>query len=468
LTEVLRIPVDQELGVRLRWLITLRWLALGFGVVVIVVANTWLGGVLPMRELGIVLIAIAAYNALFWVLARRLTSPAAPYESHTSLLYAQLIIDLLALTVLLHFSGGLENPFYIFYVILVVIGSILATKRASFIYAGLAALLWTGLLLLEAAGVIPHHNLAGFRLPTRYREPAHIVANAFVLSAASFGVAYLSSSIIARLRERERQLYEANASCEIRAGELAELNARLQELDRTRSLFIRLVTHELRAPVAAIQSYLRLYLDGYVPQARLREIVIKAEQRARDQLDLISDLLDMARLQGDGDKVKAVPVDVCAVLRDVVDMLQARIDDKRLRLSVETPADSPCVMADPEHIKQVWTNLISNAVKYTPEDGQITVSLQECDNVVCGAVTDTGIGIAPDDLQRIFEAFYRTEAAKAMSHHGTGLGLSIVKGITERYGGRVWVESEVGKGSTFAFELPTIKAPAARQEAETA
>jgi signal transduction histidine kinase len=466
LTEILRIPVDQELGVRVRWLITLRWMAVGLALVAVVVANVWLGGTLPMEALWNALIAIAVYNALLWVLVHRMTSPTAPYESHASILHAQLVIDLLALTVLLHFSGGLENPFSTFYVILVVIGSILATKRASFFYAGLATLLWMGLLLLEATGVIPHYNLAGFRLPVRYREPIHIAASAIVLAGANSSVAYLTSSIIERLREGERQLYQANTSCEMRAEELAKLNARLQDLDRTRSLFIRLVTHELRAPVAAIQSYLRLYLDGYVPQDRLREIIAKAEQRARDQLDLIGDLLDLAHVQEDGDKIKAVPVDICALLSDVVDLMQARIDAKRLRFSVEVPPGSPCVMADPEHIKQVWTNLISNAVKYTPEDGQVTVCLKQQDNTVCGMVTDTGIGIAPDDLEHIFEAFYRTEKAKAMARHGTGLGLSIVKGIAERYGGRVWVESEEGKGSTFAFELPTTAPPPVRQTAK--
>jgi len=466
LTEILRIPVDQELGVRVRWLITLRWMALGLALVVVVVANVWLSGALPTNALWSALIAIAAYNAVFWVLVHRMTSPAAPYESSASILHAQLIIDLVAITVLLHFSGGLENPFSTFYVILVVIGSILATKRASFFYAGLATLLWAGLLLLEATGVIPHHNLAGFRLPVRYRESIHIVTSAIVLAGANFGVAYLTSSIIERLREGERQLYRANASCELRAEELARLNVRLQELDRTRSLFIRLVTHELRAPVAAIQSYLRLYLDGYVPQDRLQEIIAKAEQRARDQLDLIGDLLDLARVQDDGNRTKAVSVNVRALLNDVIDLMQARIDAKRLRFSVEASPDCPCVMADPEHIKQMWTNLISNAVKYTPEGGQVTVRLKQQDNTVCGMVTDTGIGIAPDDVEHIFDAFYRTEKAKAMARQGTGLGLSIIKGIAERYGGRVWVESEEGKGSTFGFELPATALPPAQRTAK--
>jgi len=112
------------------------------------------------------------------------------------------------------------------------------------------------------------------------------------------------------------------------------------------------------------------------------------------------------------------------------------------------------VLANVEHVRQVWTNLISNAIKYTPDGGKVMVSLKEEDGKIRGAVQDTGIGIAPEEQERIFEDFYRTEAAKAMAHHSTGLGLSIVKGIMERYGGRIWLTSKVGEGSTFFFELP--------------
>ncbi len=134
-----------------------------------------------------------------------------------------------------------------------------------------------GKAVLEAIGAIPHYNLSGFRLPIRYQEVTHIVSESLVLGIANFGVAYLSSNIAQRLHEGERRLYQANASCELRAAELSELNRRLQQLDQDRSLFMRLVTHELRAPVAAIQSYLRLILEGYVPAERVHEIVAKSE-----------------------------------------------------------------------------------------------------------------------------------------------------------------------------------------------
>ncbi len=482
LTEILRIPVDRELGERVRWLITVRWLVLALTLVVVLVADYWLGHVLPLGAIWVVLSLIAAYNLVFWIFTHRLTSRSASYETHAILLHMQILADLLSLTALLHFTGGLENPFVAYYVLLVVVGSILTSRPASFIYAALASLLWVGLLLLEAGGILPHHNLAGYRLATRYLQPIHIVSNALMLVGLNFGAAYFSSSIITRLREGERQLYEANSSCEIRAdelsrlnerlreeerqlyeanksceiraGELVELNERLRELDRSRSLFIRLVTHELRAPVAAIQSYLRLILDGYVPEERTREIIGKAEQRARDQLDLISDLLDLARAQGPKETAPPVKVDAAAILHDVVDLQQANAQDKSLTLTVDVAPDVPQVMASQEHVKQVWMNLISNAIKYTPPGGQVTITLKPEDGMVRGIVRDTGIGMSAEEATHIFETFYRTEAAKAMSHQGTGLGLSIVQGIVQRYGGRIWLESQVGVGSTFYFELP--------------
>lgn len=456
MSEILRIPVDRELGERVRWLIQVRWLALLFAIGLVLVVNRWLSINLPLTAIWIVLGIVLTYNFVFWIIVHRLTSRTVPFVKHAILLHMQIVADLVALTAILHFSGGLENPFFAYYVLLVVMGSILSTRRASFIYALVASVLWVGLLLAESGGLLPHYNLVGYRLPTRYTQPEHIISVSFVLVSLNFAVAFFSSGIISRLREGERQLFDADRSCEIRAGELAQLNERLRELDRSRSLFIRLVTHELRAPVAAIQSYLRLILDGYVPAERLKEIVTRAEQRARDQLDLIGDLLDLARAQDPKEITPPSSVDITAILRDVIDLMQVRAQDKKLQLDVRVSRDVPPVLSNPEQVKQVWINLISNAIKYTPEGGLVNVILEKVGNMVRGTVRDTGIGMTPEEQTRIFEPFYRTETAKATSPQGTGLGLSIVKGIVDRYGGRIWVESVKEKGSTFRFELPQV------------
>jgi signal transduction histidine kinase len=452
-SEILHIPVDRELSERVRWLIKVRWLALLFAVGIVLIAYRRLSGYLPFTAIWIVLGVIGIYNFGFWVIVQRYMKRNVSLARPSILLHMQIIADLVALTVILHYTGGLENPFYAYYILLVVVGSILSTRRASFVYAVIASSLWVGLLLLEAIGLVPHYNLVGYRLPTRYSQPEQIISVSFVLISLNLAVAFFSSGIINRLREGERQLFDADRSCEIRAGELVRLNERLREMDRSRSFFIRLVTHELRAPVAAIQSYLRLILDGYVPSERLKEIVTRAEQRARDQLDLIGDLLDLARAQDPKESTPPIPVDMMAILKDVLDMIQVRAQEKKLVLNAKIN-EVPQVLANPEQVKQLWINLISNGIKYTQEGGSINIILETAANFVRGTVRDTGIGMSLEEQTHIFEPFYRTETAKATSPQGTGLGLSIVKGILDRYNGHIWVESAKDQGSTFTFELP--------------
>ncbi len=454
MTDLLRIPVNRALSERVRWMITLRWLVLMLAAGLILAANRWLGGVLPTGPIWGTVAALAVINGALWIIVHRLVSPEGPYHVHAWLLHMQIIVDLVALTVLLHFSGGLENPLATYYVLLVAMSSLLVTPRASIFYAVCASVLWVGLLVGEATGLLPHYNLVGFRLPARYHEVGHVISESLVLVTANLGVSLLAASITTRLREGESQLYEANASCELRADELARLNERLRELDRSRLLFTRMVTHELRAPIAAIQSYLRLILDGYVPPERTLEIVGKAEQRARDQIELIGDLLDLAHLGDPKAEKQPGPCDAGATLMDVLDLLQPRAQAKRLRVHCEVAPALPPAALHCDHVRQVWLNLVANAIQYTPEGGEIIASLCQEGDWLAGSVRDTGIGIAPEEQGRVWDEFYRTEAAKAMSRQGTGLGLAIFRRAVERYGGEVELVSAVGEGSTFRFTLP--------------
>ena len=437
-------------------LIQVRWIFVAGALIVISIGNMLFPGSLPMPIPILLVAAIAGCNGLFMWYAHRLAARPTTDSNHRYVTFAnvQITLDLVALTLLLHFTGGIENPFYLLYIVYVTAASILLSRRVSFLYASLAAILFTVLVLAEYSGWIPHIHLEGFVSPQRYQRGLYVVGVLFSSSGTLFICAYLASSIAEMVKRREQELLEANSSCEVRAGELARLNARLAELDKARSQFTRLVTHELRAPVAAIQSYLRLILDGYVPPDKQREIIEKSERRALEQLALISDLLDLARLQEKREEEPPALLDVADILRGVADLMQARAEDKDLLFSVEIEPDVPKVLARPEQIKRLWSNLISNAIKYTEPGGIVVVDLTQNPNFVVGIVRDTGIGMTPEQIAHLFEEFYRTEEAKAMERQGTGLGLSIVKRIVEAYGGRIWVESEKGKGSKFSFALP--------------
>ena len=237
-------------------------------------------------------------------------------------------------------------------------------------------------------------------------------------------------------------------------GAIAIQNARayraLEELDRAKSSFVLSVTHELRSPLSAIKSMFGVMLDGYVGDISetCANFVQRAEKRVTFLLNLVSDLLDLAsgkaELEDDGGRAK-----MGEVMKKALDATYGRALGKEVQVETHMPSEALSVRMSDEHLERVLTNLIDNAVKYTEPKGQVTVRVEEEDDRVRVDVADTGIGIAQEDLGRVFDEFYRTANAKEVEREGTGLGLAIVKRIVERSGGRISVESEQGKGTTF-------------------
>ena len=255
------------------------------------------------------------------------------------------------------------------------------------------------------------------------------------------------------------------------ADELTRARAELERLGEARRQLMLGVAHELRAPVAAVQSYINLILAGYVTPDELRPTLFRVQERLHEVLDLTSDLLYLARLRQDEEQTQKVTElqDVAAILQKVCDLFHQQARDRGQKLQVEI-LDNPFIVADRYHLEQIWTNLLSNAIKYTPAGGRIEVTLQAENDSIIGTVKDSGIGIADEDQSRLFEDFYRTDEAKVSGEIGTGLGLTIVKQVVESYGGEIHFSSRMGKGSCFAFILPKEaalrEAPVLRSEQE--
>lgn len=278
--------------------------------------------------------------------------------------------------------------------------------------------------------------------------------------------------------ELNELLRAANAECRARRDDLERLNAELAlanrkliELEDVRAQFTLLTTHELRAPVAAIQSYLKLILEGYVPQPKVRETLEKAERRAMEQLALIADLLELGRIGSADARGLVQPVQVEALLREQLELLAASARERGITLETHIGDELSPVRANPDQVRSLWNNLVSNAIKYNRDGGRVTVTLVQQNQRLVGSVADSGIGIPQEAMTRLFSEFFRAENAKAQSRMGTGLGLSIVKEIIERSGGQITVESEIDKGTTFHFWLPVVQAsqpPAAQAEPESA
>jgi two-component system sensor histidine kinase/response regulator len=264
--------------------------------------------------------------------------------------------------------------------------------------------------------------------------------------------------------ERRRLSLDAKrlAVCEAEARDLAHAKEELERLDRMKSAFMLTVAHELRAPVAAIQGYLRLILEGYAEPQKQHDMLARADQRASELLALIEDLVSLARVKDVAPMEKRTLVPVQDVLGEVAELMKVEADKKSIAFSVHSDGDA-VVSANRDHIRQLWMNLISNAIRYTPNGGSVSATLTVEDQTAIGSVEDTGIGIAPEDLPKIFDEFYRTRTAKEMVNGGTGLGLAIVKRIAETYGGQITAASEVGKGSRFEFRLPLAQETPAAQ-----
>jgi two-component system sensor histidine kinase/response regulator len=237
------------------------------------------------------------------------------------------------------------------------------------------------------------------------------------------------------------------------AAELTRAKEELERLDRFKTTFMLTVAHELRAPLTALQSFLIAIQQGYIPPDQQEQILQRAVERAQELLDMVNDLLKLAAIKGE-EMGKRELLSLAEVLEKVFALLKVQADAKGVTCTLEI-RQRPMVKAHLDQMTQLWTNLISNAIRYTPPDGQITIILEERDGWATGVVQDTGIGIAPEDQDRIFEEFYRTPQAKEIEPHGTGLGLPLVKRIVDGHGGTIEVKSELGRGSQFTFRLPT-------------
>ncbi len=249
-------------------------------------------------------------------------------------------------------------------------------------------------------------------------------------------------------------------------AEVKDKNAALERLNHLKSQFLATVTHELRTPLHSIISYGALLLEGFVEgglTAEQEEHIQFMVRRAEDLSRLVDDMLDLSKIEADRLEVKVEPMALEPSLMEVVNQLKPMANNKGLRLALEMDGALPLVLADSQRLRQVVINMVSNALKFT-EKGGITIqcSLLERYDMLRIAVSDTGIGISPAALDYIFEAFRQADGSTTRRFGGTGLGLTIARKLIELQGGEVFVESTVGRGSTFSFTLPVASAARVR------
>jgi len=244
------------------------------------------------------------------------------------------------------------------------------------------------------------------------------------------------------------------------AGEFNRMAKKLKELDQMKDDFVSSVSHELRSPLTSIKGYVDFILRGKAGplNEKLVEYLTIVKNNTSRLGTFINDILDLAKIEARRFELGREAVELPPLVEEMVTFFRPQAEESKIELEAVVPSGLSLVSADSDKLRQVFTNLLSNAFKFTPEGGKVTIEARnsKSGNFVEIAVKDTGIGIAKEDLQRIFDKFQQMKpsGSKAKKVKGTGLGLAIVKGIVEAHGGKIWVESELNKGSNFIFTLP--------------
>jgi len=642
------VQVEEDLSGRAAWQLQLRWFA---SIGILEIRLRWLAGIgvlvatwfatsmlnvplspWPLYAIGL---CILAYNAVLWFyLGRQFEYPSrirsSGYDYGAVLRYywreleqegfseasrfdrfikVQTSLDWLAMILLVHFSGGVQSPLLIFFVFHLIIASVLLSRRASYLFATVAALAVGVVGILEFMGIIPHMSLepGGDAL---YQNGLYVLAVLVFFSVSLYIVVFLTTSLTASLRQRDEQLLdvqqrlsaayeriqalykvtrtvgstldlgevlgliaqsaaadmEANACSIMRVDESGQTvdtvatygfsaehlveraialresgyiyetfssgeptviaraadtlvqypadlraegihsllcvplilrgrtegvvcvystrpghfeqadaeflsalansgaaaieNARtyqaLEAADRAKSDFVRMVTHEFRSPLSAVQSMLRLIEQGFVGPVteKQQDLIERSQRRIALLLDLVKDLLEMAAGKMEMLAGERTEVDLGAVIVKIADSMQGSVAVKGLDFAVEIRGEPLSLVGFEDGLERLVMNLVSNAIKYTPSGGVVRIRAWREDGWIELEVADSGIGIPEEALPRIFSEFYRAKNARALDVEGTGLGLVIAKDVVEEHGGRMSVQSTVGEGSTFHVTLP--------------
>ncbi len=432
-----------SLAQRAQWLIRLRWVAIAALGCATFGASEFMGVSLRSGVLYVVASVLLVYNlALRQLLAYRTREGREPSETRIGgIVTFQISADLFILATILHFSGGIENPFLFFFAFHMIIASILRSKRQSYLQATLAVVLFGGLVVLEAIGGLKHYSLEGFAGHELYRDWTFVFGTLFVFTVTLYLIVYMTTSISEQLRHHQESLEQANVQ--------------LQEKDQLKNEYVLRVTHDIKGHLSAVLSCLDIVAGEVLGSLneKQKDFIGRAHRRTTKCLEFITALLTLTRMKLTGRlDLEAFSLKKCVL--NVLALVQNRAHGKSILLSHQMDPEIDVVWGEAVLIEETIMNVLLNAVKYTPDGGRVGLDVRREGAFVQIRITDTGIGIPDDALARIFEEFYRAENARATEREGTGLGLAFARQVVERHGGRIWAQNNPGGGSTFTFTLP--------------
>ncbi|MFC1633304.1 sensor histidine kinase [Planctomycetota bacterium] len=432
------------------WLTKLRWIA-----IVYVVIGTYVAGnilTISLHEVALYIIAtlLILYNITVLILLKRLekNDPHVSCKAVKRIINFQICTDLFLLTMILHYSGGIENPLVFYFVFHMIISSILLSPRESYLQVAFAVLLFGLLALLEHTQLIAHHCLTGFVPHCLQEERLYVLGTLFVFTTALFLAVYMANYITIRLKKTEEAYRQANIM--------------LQQKDRIKDEYVFRVTHDIKGHLATIQSCLAIVVDGIAGKREVQEadLMGRAYKRTLKLSDFVRALLKLTKMRL-SNTVERDDFSLVDALQNTIETVKNRADEKSISLNYKIEPSTGTIFGNQFSIEEMVVNLLLNAIKYTPENGTVGLKASGQEDSILVEVTDTGIGIPQEEQSRIFDEFFRATNARKVEWDGTGLGLSIVKLIVDGHNGEMSVKSSGSGGTTFIIRLPRGRVPQA-------
>ncbi len=289
-----------------------------------------------------------------------------------------------------------------------------------------------------------------------------VVAAGLVAVAASVGVALSITRPLAQMVEAARRIAAGSYGQRVdyrardEIGEFSEafnqMAAQLEATERLRAELLATIAHELRTPLTNIQGYMEGLMDGVIEEDPATYDMVRRE--AGRLARLVGNIQHLSRLEAGAERFAPQPLDLPAAIQTAEMSIRPQFEEKGVVLGSGAPDDLPAVWVDPDKLQQVLLNILTNACRYTPPGGQVTITASQAAGHLLVSVRDTGVGIPPEDLPHIFERFYRVEKSRSSTGGGTGIGLAVARAVIEQSGGSISVESTLGKGTTISFTLP--------------
>lgn len=426
------------------WILNLRWVAIFALFVTPGFVKAFFRVELDAGQVYAVAAVIAGYNLFFSVIYYLQTRKNATPFNTRLLDNLQITLDLLSLSALIHFSGGVENPFIFYFIFHVIISGIILRWTDAFFQTTAAVLMFLVIAAGEYLGVILHHPVEGFPSLGLYASGVYVIGVSVVFISTLYISFYMAAFIARGLKEREARLTEANRM--------------LEQNDKIKSEYVLRVSHDIKGHLAAIQSSIQPVMGGYAGELneKQKNLLQRADNRTEKLMQFVKALLNLTILKLKQSE-KFTEFDPSRAVESAVSFVTPAAKQKNIGIVFTAGPSQARVSGVESEIQATAVELLTNAVRYSPTGSKITSGVSVAGDYAVIKVSDAGMGIPEKDMPKIFDEFYRAQNAKEADSSSSGLGLAMAKHVIEKHNGRIEVESEQGKGTEFRVFLPLAK-----------